>query len=89
MPALIRFLIRHALIGFCIGIAFTAAILILDIGSIRSLTEGGAEGFGVRLLFTFFTCTTFASAQMGIAVMWPPSGKVDPMAPPDQDDEPG
>ncbi len=89
MPALVRFLIRHGLIGFVIGVAFTALILVLDIGSIRSMTAGSGEGLGVRLLLAFFVCTTFASAQMGVAVMWPPSRKVDPMAPPDNDEEAG
>jgi len=88
MPALVRFLIRHGLIGFVIGVAFTALILVLDIGSIRTLTAGTADGLGVRLLLAFFICSTFASAQMGVAVMWPPSRKVDPMAPPGDDDEP-
>ncbi|MGX6647481.1 hypothetical protein ACWCOP_06015 [Maricaulaceae bacterium MS644] len=87
MPALIRFLIRHALIGAAIGIAFTAAILILDIGSIRTMTRGSVDGTGIRLLLAFFVSTTFASAQMGVAVMFPPSRKNDPMAPPDRDGE--
>jgi hypothetical protein len=86
MPDLIRFLIRHGLIGFCIGVAFTALILVADIASLRSLTEGTAEGMGVRLLLAFFISSTFASAQMGVAVMWPPSRKVDPMAPPGEDE---
>lgn len=86
MPDLIRFLIRHGLIGFCIGVVFTALILVADIANLRSLTEGTAEGMGVRLLLAFFISTTFASAQMGVAVMWPPSRKVDPMAPPGEDE---
>lgn len=85
MPALIRFLIRHALIGAAIGVAFTAVILVLDLGSIRTMTRGSAGGTGIRLLLAFFVSTTFASAQMGVAVMFPPSRKDDPMAPPDDD----
>jgi len=87
MPALVRFLIRHGLIGFVIGVAFTALILVLDIGAIRSMTAGSGEGTGVRLLLAFFICTTFASAQMGVAVMWPPSRKDDPAAPPGEDED--
>ena len=82
MPPLIRFLIRHGLIGFCIGVAFTAVLLVLDVANLRTLTRGAPEGTGVRLLLAFFVSTTFASAQMGIAVMFPPSRKVDPTAPP-------
>jgi protein-S-isoprenylcysteine O-methyltransferase Ste14 len=86
MPPLIRFLIRHGLIGFIIGVAFTAILLVFDVAGLRSLTHGSAEGTGVRLLLAFFVSTTFASAQMGVAVMWPPSRKHDPMAPPGEDE---
>ncbi|XBQ15492.1 MAG: hypothetical protein ABL308_11060 [Oceanicaulis sp.] len=85
MPDLIRFLIRHALIGAAIGVAFTALLLVFDVGNIRTMTEGTATGTGVRLLTVFFIGSTFASAQMGIAVMFPPSRKDDPTAPPDED----
>ena len=87
MPPLIRFLIRHGLIGFIIGVVFTAILLVFDVARLRSLTEGSAEGIGVRLLLAFFVSTTFASAQMGVAVMWPPSRSDDPMAPPGEDDD--
>ena len=86
MPPLIRFLIRHGLIGFMIGVVFTAVLLVFDVANLRSLTQGTAEGVGVRLLLAFFISTTFASAQMGVAVMWPPSRKDDPMAPPGEDE---
>lgn len=86
MPDLVRFLIRHGLIGFGIGIAFTALILVLDLGGLRTLTAGSGQGSGYRLLLAFFISTTFASAQMGVAVMWPPSRDVDPMAPPGDDE---
>ena len=86
MPPLIRFLIRHGLIGFAIGVVFTTILLVFDVASLRSLTQGTVEGAGVRLLLAFFICTTFASAQMGVAVMWPPSRRDDPTAPPDPDD---
>jgi putative effector of murein hydrolase LrgA (UPF0299 family) len=87
MPDLIRFLIRHALAGGVIGVIFTAAILVFDIGQIRTLTEGTPSGLGVRLLLFFFVSSTFASLQMGIAVMAPPSRKDDPTAPPDEDED--
>lgn len=89
MPPLVRFIIRHGLIGFVIGAIFTAIILLLDIGSIRSLTAESADGLGVRLLLAFFICSTTSSIQIAIAVMSPPSRRIDPTAPPDaQDDEP-
>lgn len=74
MTDLLRFLLRHAVLGMAMGIAFTAVILVLDIGHIRSLTAGDATGTGVRLLLAFFIGSTFASLQMGIAVMSAPPG---------------
>ncbi|WBQ14186.1 hypothetical protein L2D00_05750 [Hyphomonadaceae bacterium BL14] len=89
MPPLIRFILRHGLIGFCIGIAFTTLILVLDVGAIRTLTRASTEGTVLRLMLAFLISSTFISVQIGIAVMFPPSRKADPMAPPepgDQDD---
>ncbi len=87
MPDLIRFLIRHALAGGMIGVAFTAGVLVFDLGQIRTMTEGTMTGFGVRMLLFFFVSSTFASLQMGIAVMAPPSRKDDPTAPPGEDED--
>lgn len=76
MTDLLRFLLRHAVLGMAIGIAFTAALLVFDIGHLRTLTAGDPAGTGVRLLLAFFIGSTFASLQMGIAVMLaPPRGE--------------
>jgi len=77
MTDLLRFLLRHAVLGMAIGIAFTAVILIFDIGHIRSLTASDPAGTGIRLLLAFFIGSTFASLQMGIAVMYAPPGRGD------------
>ena len=74
MTDLLRFLLRHAVLGMAIGVAFTAVLLVLDVGHLRHLTEGTASGTGVRLLLAFFIGSTFASLQMGIAVMYNPPG---------------
>ena len=74
MTDLLRFLLRHAILGMAIGIAFTAVLLVLDVGHLRRLTEGSVSGTGVRLLLAFFIGSTFASLQMGIAVMYNPPG---------------
>lgn len=75
MTDLVRFLIRHAALGFAIGVVFTAALLVLDIGQLRTLTEGSRAGLAARLLLLFFVSSTFASLQMGVAIML--SGKDD------------
>jgi len=78
MTDLLRFLFRHAALGAALGIAFTALILVFDIGSIRTLTQGSLTGTGVRLLLAFFIGSTFASVQMSVAVMFnPPGGSED------------
>jgi len=87
MPPLIRFILHHGLIGFCIGIAFTALILVLDVGAIRTLTRASTEGAVLRLMLAFLISSTFISVQIGIAVMFPPSRKHDPMAPPDEGED--
>ena len=74
MTDLLRFLLRHAVLGMAIGVAFTAVLLVLDVGHLRRLTEGSLTGLGVRLLLAFFIGSTFASLQMGIAVMYNPPG---------------
>ena len=77
MTDLLRFLIRHAVLGMAIGIAFTAILLVFDIGHLRSLTAADPAGPGIRLLLAFFIGSTFASLQMGIAVMIAPLGSDD------------
>ncbi|MBI1263692.1 MAG: hypothetical protein GC187_03035 [Alphaproteobacteria bacterium] len=87
MPPLIRFILRHGLIGFCIGVTFTTLILVLDVGAIRTLTRASTEGTVLRLMLVFLISSTFISVQIAIAVMFPPSRKHDPMAPPDKGDQ--
>lgn len=87
MTDLLRFLLRDAILGMAIGVAFTAMLLVLDVGHLRRLTEGSLTGAGVRLLLAFFIGSTFASLQMGIAVMYnPPGGSA---SGDDDDDEAG
>ncbi len=86
MPDLIRFVIRHGILGACIGVSFTALLLVFDIAQLRTLTEGSVDGTLARLLLGYFMVITFAACQIGIAVMFPPSRAVDPMAPPGDDE---
>ena len=69
MPGLVVFLIRHALLGFAIGIVFTGALLAFDIASLRTLMLGSPAGWLAAGLLAFFVGSTFAAAQMGMAVM--------------------
>lgn len=63
------FLLRHALIGFAIGVVFVSAIVWLDTGGLRGLLLNDAGGWLAAGLLIFFAGSTFAAAQMGMAVM--------------------
>ena len=69
MPQLLRFLLRHALIGFGLAILFTGSILVLDMAGLGTLVWNSPLGWVAVAVLTFATGLTFGSAQMGIAVM--------------------
>lgn len=69
MPTHVRFMLRHAGIGFVLAAATVAGMLWLDVAHLRALTLGTAHGpLGLALL-TFFMGLTFGSVQIGAAVM--------------------
>ncbi|MEO1039449.1 MAG: hypothetical protein AAFX09_07870 [Pseudomonadota bacterium] len=68
MPDLVRFLIRHALIGFIVAILFVAAILVFDFANLRTLASQSSAGLLAILLLALFIGLTFASVQMGYAI---------------------
>jgi hypothetical protein len=80
VPLLLKFMFRHALAGFAMAIVFVALILVLDLGGLATLVSTSEIGVLAVALLTFFTGLTFASLQMGIAVM--------SMKPQPEDDEP-
>jgi hypothetical protein len=69
MDRLPRFLARHALIGFGIALAFVGALLAFDIGGFRSLAAASPSGWLAAIMLAFSTGVTFASLQMGFAIM--------------------
>jgi hypothetical protein len=69
MPEPVRFMIRHALFGYAAALVFVTAFLLLDLGSLASLMRSSEFGLLAMALLFFFTGLTFASLQMGIAVM--------------------
>lgn len=81
MPPLVRLLARNALIGFFIAVVTVAALVFFDVARIGSLTASAERGWFIRGILAFMLGLTFASAQMGFAVMLmpydagePPSG---------------
>jgi hypothetical protein len=68
-PELVRFLVRHAAVGFAISAGFVGLILAADPNGLGTLMAGAA-GHPLPLVLLWFFCgLTFASVQMGAAVM--------------------
>lgn len=74
MPPHVTFLARHALIGFAIAALFVGAMIGFDVGGFATLlAKSGLAAVAVPML----TCAlglTFASVQMGAAIMLLPKG---------------
>lgn len=72
MPLLVKFLIRHAAIGFALAAVFVGVLVWLDIGNIGTiLAQSGIRVFATFLL-VMMVGLTFSSVQMGYAVMTKP-----------------
>jgi hypothetical protein len=69
MPDLIRLLLRNAAIGFAAAAFFVAALLVTDTGGVGTLVMNSDMALLAVVILTFFVGLTFASAQMGFAVM--------------------
>ncbi|MEZ6023091.1 MAG: hypothetical protein R3C16_06700 [Hyphomonadaceae bacterium] len=66
--ALVRLFLTHTAIGYGVSTLFVAAILLLDLGGLASLIAS-QHAETVVLLLWFFIGLTFASVQMGMAIM--------------------
>lgn len=72
MPLLVKFLIRHAAIGFALAGIFVGILVWFDIGNIGTiLAQSGIRVFATALL-VMMVGLTFSSVQMGYAVMTKP-----------------
>lgn len=69
MPPLLRFMLSHAAIGFALAFVFVGALLGADVSGLRTLLLASDIGWLALALLTFFSGLTFASVQMGLAVM--------------------
>ena len=69
VPPMVRFLIGHALVGFGLAAMFVAALIGFDIGNIGTVLRQSGLAVPATLLLTFVLGLTFASVQMGIAIM--------------------
>lgn len=69
MPLLVRFLLRHALIGVGLGALFVGALVLLDVGRLGTLAGQSASGLVALTVLTCAVGITFGSVQMGFAIM--------------------
>ncbi|WP_371348117.1 hypothetical protein [Ancylobacter sp. IITR112] len=69
MPHLVRFLLRHALIGVGLGALFVGTLVLLDVGRLGTLVGQSASGVIALVILTFAVGITFGSVQMGFAIM--------------------
>lgn len=69
MPHLVRFLLRHALVGLVLAVLFVGALLAFDIARLGSLIAASPTGMIAVLVLTVSVGITFASVQMGFAIM--------------------
>ena len=69
MPILVRFLIRHALIGIAVAFVFVGALLAFDVARLGTLVWASPSGGLAVAALTFALGLTFGSVQMGVAVM--------------------
>lgn len=67
--ALLRFLVGHAAVGAAIALALVAVMLATDVANLRTLVFANDAGLLALSVMTVFFVITFASVQMGIAVM--------------------
>ncbi|MBF0247191.1 MAG: hypothetical protein HQL36_03835 [Alphaproteobacteria bacterium] len=68
MPQLVRFMMRHAAIGFAIAIAFVTVLMVSDFNGVGTLILGSDMWYVALFMLTFFTGLTCASVQMGLAI---------------------
>lgn len=78
MPELVRLYLRNIALGAVLGVAFTSALLALDVGHLRHLVTATQGGWIAVMLLALFNTLVFAGVQFAIAVM----RMADPETPP-------
>lgn len=69
MPRLVRFYIRHVLIGFAVAAAFVAMLLWFNVANLWHLISTSDVGVLAATLLWAFHGIVFSGVQFGIAVM--------------------
>ena len=69
MPILVRLYVRECLLGFAIAIAFSMALVILNVGNLRHLVAHVDGGWLAFVMLSVFNGIVFAGVQFGITIM--------------------
>lgn len=69
MPELVRLYIRHVLIGFVLGLAFTGLLLWLNVGNLWHLVNATDAGVVAVVMLVVFNTIVFSGVQFAFAVM--------------------
>ena len=75
MPALLRFLVRHIVVGFSAAALLVAALVFTDSAGFGTVIRQSEVGLLAACLVVYFLGLTFSSVQIGIALM---SGQATP-----------
>ncbi|MDJ0629436.1 MAG: hypothetical protein QNJ44_14345 [Rhodobacter sp.] len=69
MPKLVRFYIRHTIIGFAIAAAFVAMLLWFNVANLWHLISTSDVGLLAAFLLVMFHGIVFSGVQFGVAIM--------------------
>jgi hypothetical protein len=69
MPQIVRFYVKHVIIGFAVSAALVGGLLGLNIGNLWHLASTSDVGLLAVFLLWVFNGIVFAGVQFGIAIM--------------------
>lgn len=65
----LRYLGCHLIYGLAAALTFGTAVLMINLGNLRTLAFESAHPVAVLTLFFFGLCVTFGSVGMGVGIM--------------------
>ncbi len=69
MPPLVRLYARQCLLGLALGIVFTVALVVLNVGGLGHLVEKVEGGWLAFAALCLLNGTVFAGAQFAITIL--------------------
>jgi hypothetical protein len=69
LPFLVRFVLRHSLLGYLYGAAIAGAFLLSNLGGVRDLIATSAQPIVPAIMLFSAFAITIGSAYVGAAIM--------------------